>query len=742
MTYRLEKDESEIVSQPNPIAINSTDTTGFKVSSWKKIISSLATIVVLFGAFFHYYGFTLKCDKIRLQNFESIVDTDDVITHLQKLHLTPNHSVKILSTNSDGTITKEKLLHGRFLHLTDMHPDELNVIGGAIRTKCHKKVASITDEEDISHKFGDSLSGCDSPIDLYTSTLQWIRENLKDHIDFVIWTGDNIRHDNDRNHPRTEYDIFDMNEKVADDILKTFMDDGEENMDPHHRRIKVVPSLGNNDVYPHNLFAPGPTLQTREMYKIWRHFIPNDQMHTFDRGAYFFSEVIPGKMVVLSINTLYWFSSNPLNDNCDNRKQPGFQLFLWLGATLKECRRRGLKVWLSGHVPPIPKNIHHSCYAKISVWMHEYRDIIIGGVWGHMNIDHWVPLDSVAAWKSIEKRLLNLGVLKEGENLPYIDYENQSLAFDALHEDDPEEIMSSFETVQDLYKAFGINTDDESDTPFSTFSDRFLGAPKNKVGYLEDIRDSMYATLKWRSKGGKNLERYAIAHISSSVIPTYNPGMRVWEYNITEFISGKQIEPQTTNILGRFYHRLRGFLTKSHESQYVHLQECDWSDFFQKLEQELDDEATLTRLIEKMESDLNAFSEQEYLDIMSPKKDKTIPNIMPEDTPLGPAYIPQTFSPQRYIQYYIDLNDVNYGKTKINDWKFQYNFHYATDETEGMDSLLVSDWVKRGRKYAKAVKTDELDENDFTISRFKRLWNKYIDRAFMSSGYQFLDLDN
>lgn len=719
-------------------AIDSADSTRSKFILRKKVILILISIgLILIG-----YSYSSKDDTINVQELESVADKDDIVTHLQKLHLTPNHSVKILSTKSDGTVTKEKILHGRFLHLTDMHLDEYSVTGGAIRKQCHKKVSTITDEEDICHKYGDSLSGCDSPMELYSATLNWIKENLKDHIDFVIWTGDNIRHDSDRNHPRTEYEIFDMNERASNDVLRTFMDDGEEDVDPHDRRVKVVPSLGNNDVYPHNLFAPGPTLQTREMFKIWRHFVPNDQMHTFDRGAYFFSEVIPGRLVVLSINTLYWFNSNPLNDNCDGRKQPGFQLFLWLGATLKECRRRGLKVWLSGHVPPIPKNIHHSCYSKISVWMHEYRDIIIGGVWGHMNIDHWVPLDSVAAWKSIENRLLTLGVLKEGETLPYIDYDTQPEVseFDKEKENENEGIQS-FETVQDLYNALGINIDDESDTPFNTFSDRFLGAPKNKVDYLESVRDSMYSKLKWRSKGGQNLERYAIAHISSSVLPTYNPGMRVWEYNITEFISKNENELLSTSIASRLYHRLLNFWRKNENSQYVHLQECNWSQFFKDLEKELDDEAKLTQLVSEMEDSSDTISKQEYIDIMSPKKDKTIPNIMPKNTPLGPAYTYQTFSPERYVQYYIDLNEVNYGKTKIDDWKFQYKVHYETDENGGMDSLLVSDWIKQGRKYAKAAKTDEIKEDETTITRFKRLWDKYVDRAFISSGYQFLNLD-
>lgn len=706
---------------------------------WRKVAFFLLTTVLLI----YLIVFNIN-PHVETLNFQPINDTDEITSHLKKLQLTPNHSVKILSTSSDGTITKEKILHGRFLHITDMHPDELNVISAAIRKKCHKKVPSIKNEEDISHKYGDALSGCDAPIDLYTSTLAWIRDNLKDHIDFVIWTGDNIRHDNDRSHPRTEYDIFDMNERVSDDVGKTFMDDGEEDIDPYQRRVKIVPSLGNNDVYPHNLFAPGPTLQTREMFKIWRHFIPNEQMHTFDRGAYFFREVIPGKMVVLSINTLYWFSSNPLNDNCDNRKQPGYQLFLWLGATLKECRRRDLKVWLSGHVPPIPKNIHHSCYSKISVWMHEYRDIIIGGVWGHMNLDHWVPLDSVAAWKSIESRLLTSGILKEGEILPYINYEQETVLIEALEEGEEGDFeeLPSHENVEQIYRSFGIDIKDHSDSPMHTFNDRYLGAPKNKVDYLKTIRDSMYAKLKWKRKGGQNLERYAIAHISASVIPTYNSGMRVWEYNITEFNPENQIQNDSTETcFQNIYHHVLNYFNRSNYTQLAHLKEQDWNAFFKNLEIELDNESQLAQLATEMEKDSEVLSNEKYLELMSPKKDKTIPNIMPQDTPLGPAYVHQTFSPERYVQYYIDLNNVNYGKTSIENWKFEYQVHYSTDEKDGMNSLLVRDWIKRGRGYARAAQVQP-KADQVAVPRFRKFWDKYVDRAFISTGYQSLDLDN
>jgi hypothetical protein len=41
-----------------------------------------------------------------------------------------------------------------------------------------------------------------------------------------------------------------------------------------------------------------------------RHLPNSQQYHTFARGGYYASEVIPNKLVVVALNTLFWFDSN------------------------------------------------------------------------------------------------------------------------------------------------------------------------------------------------------------------------------------------------------------------------------------------------------------------------------------------------------------------------------------------------------------------------------------------------
>jgi len=620
-----------------------------------------------------------------------------------KLGLTPNKPIIIDSIDddiSDGL--KQKILHGRFLHITDIHPDEYYKEGSLIEEACHRGHGKKKSNQ-IASKYGDALLGCDSPMILMDKTLKWIEDNLKDKIDFVIWTGDNIRHDSDRRIPRTELQIFDMNEKVAHKFINIFS--SKNSLDPRDFEVPVIPSLGNNDVYPHNLFSPGPTLQTRELWNIWQNFIPQEQLHVFERGAYFFNEVIPNKLAVLSINTLYLFKANPLVDNCDRRKEPGYKLFQWLGVVLQELRNRNMKVWLSGHVPPVPKNYDISCYRKYAVWLHEYRDIIIGGVYGHMNLDHFVPVDSQKAYDSIE----------------------QKLRFKKLEENDDEEEEEEEEedfSLEEQYSMFGMDLLQPDLNAAMAASDAHLmgGAPSGKENYMESVRKSFYADVKKPSKQGQNSERYSIVNVAASVVPTFNPGLRVWEYNLTGI------------------------------EESLNMQVKPWSEFFK----ELDSQMKINELKDafSFDDDNNNDDDNDNDDeneVMiekkkkkkgkkkkgKKKKDPSLPPKMPQDQPLGPAYVPQTFSPTKFVQFFVNLTAINQG-----DKKFEYELEFKSDdEPYYMKSLLVQDYLELARKFAKPLKDksgkneDKEEEQINGVSKLQQLWETYLKHVFVSSGY-------
>lgn len=610
---------------------------------------------------------------------------------LLELGLTPRVPIKVV-TNSGKMVKK---LHGRFLHITDIHPDPYYSEGSSASSVCHRGKPDGKHDEAV--RFGVAMAGCDSSMDLMDYTFKWIDENLRDQIDFVIWTGDNIRHDNDRSYPRTEAQIFDLNELVSKKFQEVFRRKGS--ADPRDFDVNVIPSLGNNDVFPHNLFALGPTLQTREFYNIWSNFIPQEQQRAFARGTSFFVEVIPGKLAVLSLNTLYLYKANPLVDNCNSKKEPGYQILLWLGYVLEELRARGMKVWLSGHVPPLLKNFDQSCYDKFTLWTHEYRDVIIGGVYGHMNIDHFIPTDSKKAWKSI-------GASELVENQLKLDEYNFKERVDGDHDDEDDDDDDSF-----------------LEAAMAASDARIMGAkPVNKDAYMQAVRRTYYDKIASRFSGAseeknkkktkknkknkankdKNMERYGIVNVAASVIPTFNPGFRVWEYNIS------------------------GLDALSESNVYEHR---SWDEFFEEMEYKLSRDLA-------EDDDQSGFINSALEVFKGAKKskrkvDKTIPEKMPKDLQAGPGYTPQLFSPTRFVQYYADLKGIDrkyktvlesgVSRDEAADKAFKYEVEYTSDsDPYPMKSLLTKDYIDL------AVRLSEDD----------KLWRVFSERAFCSSGYK------
>ncbi|CAI6588231.1 AAB_G0013060.mRNA.1.CDS.1 [Saccharomyces cerevisiae] len=653
----------------------------------KSLIAILSTCVLFFlvfiiGAKFQYVSVFSKFLDDRGDN-ESLQLLNDI--EFTRLGLTPREPVII----KDVKTGKERKLHGRFLHITDIHPDPYYVEGSSIDAVCH--TGKPSKKKDVAPKFGKAMSGCDSPVILMEETLRWIKENLRDKIDFVIWTGDNIRHDNDRKHPRTEAQIFDMNNIVADKMTELFSAGNEE--DPRDFDVSVIPSLGNNDVFPHNMFALGPTLQTREYYRIWKNFVPQQQQRTFDRSASFLTEVIPGKLAVLSINTLYLFKANPLVDNCNSKKEPGYQLLLWFGYVLEELRSRGMKVWLSGHVPPIAKNFDQSCYDKFTLWTHEYRDIIIGELYGHMNIDHFIPTDGKKARKSLLKAMEQSTRVQQGE--------------DSNEEDEETELNRILDHAMAAKEVF------------------LMGAkPSNKEAYMNTVRDTYYRKVwnklervdeknvenekKKKEKKDKKkkkpitrkelIERYSIVNIGGSVIPTFNPSFRIWEYNITDIVN---------------------------DSNFAVSEYKPWDEFFESLNKIMEDSLLEDEMdSSNIEVGINREKMGEKKNKKKKKNDKTMPIEMPDKYELGPAYVPQLFTPTRFVQFYADLEKINqelHNSFVESKDIFRYEVEYTSDEKPySMDSLTVGSYLDlAGRLY----------EN-------KPAWEKYVEWSFASSGYK------
>ncbi|TYJ52439.1 hypothetical protein B9479_006949 [Cryptococcus floricola] len=395
---------------------------------------------------------------------------------------------------------KKRPLKGRFLHITDIHPDPHYQFKATVASGCHQREkkkkgkkgkgkeleeqedqdydVSIVDKEDLAGKYGTANSDCDCPLSLVNVTFDWLKKEWADEIDFVVWTGDNARHDIDRNRPRTPNEIFKLNHMIVDKMLDTFGKD-----------MPIVPSIGNNDIYPHNVLSAGPSRITSEFLSIWKRFIPPEASHVFERGAYFSSEVIPDKLAVISLNTLFWYDSNTLVDGCgDHSNDPGALEMDWLEVQLSNFRQRGMQVWMTGHVPPHMGHYYDNCYLRYGDLALRYQDTIVGHLFGHMNIDHFffIDVDELEATSNLlPLSPSNASIQSYGPYLP------NSYSPSGRYTIQGRSGAKSLE--QELKKDFGE-------------------MPGPRVLKLKD---------------------YAVMNVAPSVIPTYYPGIRVFSYNIT-----------------------------------------------------------------------------------------------------------------------------------------------------------------------------------------------------------------
>ncbi|AEO54412.1 hypothetical protein MYCTH_2296960 [Thermothelomyces thermophilus ATCC 42464] len=564
-----------------------------------------------------------------------------------------------LSPAADGSAaaarSAPRKLHGRFLHITDIHPDE------------YYKVYSSTDEDAACHRgkgpaglYGAETTDCDSPFSLVNATLDWIEAHLKDTIDFVIWTGDSARHDRDENLPRNTDQVLGTNAWIADKLADLFRDGSGEGM-----AVPVVPTFGNNDILPHNILLPGPNKWLQRYAHIWRHFIPEEQRHSFEFGGWFSVEVIPDRLAVFSLNTLYFFDRNAGVDGCASPAEPGYKQMEWLRVQLQFLRERGMKAILMGHVPPARTESKRlwdeTCWQKYSLWVHQFRDVVVVGLYGHMNIDHFLIHD---------KDDIDIAALAGSSELGVREVE----------EEDSEEEEISVRSASNYLLELRADWAKLAPPPKA-------GKGIDKVG---------------KGKKGKHPqdpwgEQYFLSLVSPSVVPNYFPTLRVLEYNITGLehaLSWKDAPKKTisqkTVDESRKHLELRDLLTNN----------VDDTD----LRPETNDADTAGKKHKKKKKKKKKHGKK------PPSKGKDpnlhVPLPPSESAPPGPAYSPQPFTLTGYTQYFANLtriNNLNLTDPSISSPKSSHQ-HTRKSENDnegdgfGGDGWWAWDWLRRWRK--------------------------------------------
>lgn len=474
----------------------------------------------------------------------------------------------------------------------DLHPDP------------YYKTYSSTEEDDACHRgrgpagiLGAETSDCDSPFSLLNATFTWIDENLKDSIDFIVWTGDSARHDNDEQIPRSVRQVEALNEMVVSKFLEVFgkEDDIKDTHPTNDLIIPIVPTFGNNDILPHNIFTPGPNRWTRRYLTLWKKFIPEEQRHGFSRGGWFYVEVIPNTLAVFSLNTLYFHSSNTAVDGCAKNSEPGYEQMEWLRIQLQFLRQRGMKAIISGHVPPArtesKKSWDETCWHKYTLWMLQYRDVVVGSIYGHMNIDHFLLQDS----KDIKKKVLNGKV----QDMTRVAFEDEMTA----------NSLANYLTELRIKWA---------QLPSSKDFDMQVQYRANTRSRRRSHEKELFDRI-----GGQWGERYSATLVGPSLVPNYFPSLRVVSYNITglEKLQTREEFASDSTVLDNSYSPVSEKLV----ADRVLSQENRSSNKHRKV-----------------------------------KKPKFItPDPPSKSSPPGPAYSPQTLTWLSYTQYYANLTNIN-----------------------------------------------------------------------------------
>ncbi|KAI9500568.1 Endopolyphosphatase [Coemansia spiralis] len=286
---------------------------------------------------------------------------------------------------------------GRFLHITDLHIDPHYTEGSTVYSQCHRKPPTNADDGHHSTgRFGIAGAKCDSPVPLINATFEYL-SGWADQLDFVLWTGDSGRHDNDAEIPRTLDEIIEQNRMAASKMAAVF-------------KVPVVPNIGNNDISPHNeLPAPGHK-RAREAYKrlagAWGSLVPRDQLATFLHGGYFARDIVNfeggGGLTALSLNTMYWYQANAKVGGCKARDSPGLEQLAWIRYQINRAKQRNRALVLIGHVAPTLSNYRPTCYhgySRTVTQANSDRTVDVHAqLFGHSNVDVWAFVGQELEW--------------------------------------------------------------------------------------------------------------------------------------------------------------------------------------------------------------------------------------------------------------------------------------------------------------------------------------------------------
>lgn len=293
-----------------------------------------------------------------------------------------------------------------------------------------------------------------------------------------------------------------------------------------------------------------------------------------------------------------------------------------------------MKALIIGHVPPARTQKKNSwdetCWQKYALWMRQYRDVIVGGLYGHMNLDHFMLQD----FDDINKDVQDGYEMVRSTNKRRSGVEDEPINAEAsgnylidlrdswskLPKEPSKKDIAFWEQLQSVED---VSEDARPEWEIEALVDADLRHGKDEQ--TQQKKDKKKLADYFKDIGGEWGERFSISHAAPSVVPNYFPTIRVYEYNVTGL-----------NIT----------VTPAHDS------------FADRLDRWL--QGVLEEESDQIESTLEDMQVELQLKKKKPKKRKFhVPEAPTKASPPGPAYSPQTLSLLGYVQYYANLTRIN-----------------------------------------------------------------------------------
>ncbi|KAL4435972.1 hypothetical protein ABPG74_022207 [Tetrahymena malaccensis] len=263
----------------------------------------------------------------------------------------------------------------KFLHMSDLHFDGLYLEGANTQCTvpdCCRITSGQPKDESAKAGYWGYLGDCDIPFRTVEAAIRYIKNNLADEIDFILWTGDNTNH---YIWEQSYQSNTDQTTRIADLLKKEL---------PH---ISVFPITGNHESFPVNVydyFGDHENKQNDIFATSWEQWIGKEAAEEYRQNG-FYSSLITKYNQPLRIIAINTQAGNGQNWYLiQNPTDPKGQL-KWLKSQLQQAELQNEKVFIIGHMP-IGDTLEE--WAQIyTALIQRYSNVIVSQFFGHTHTE-------------------------------------------------------------------------------------------------------------------------------------------------------------------------------------------------------------------------------------------------------------------------------------------------------------------------------------------------------------------